>query len=1184
MISAERFLTILHEKDLVPAELIERLRRQLAQAEKAPGVEAVANELIKQGYLTPALAKRLLAAADTAEEPAAKEPISPAEDELTLAPLEDEPTIKPGATGSAGAGATGPARVSSTGAKPPAASPGQQPDVTSLLEAELKALEGGAKGTSTKGSLERLMADPTVGGAAGGMPLGPPRTKKKGWRRFLKNLKNIKGFLKRKPKKTVVVKPVDPKQVKLMVIAWGTAVLLIVGGMVLVSYLLPLSADQTLRAGQDAYEAGKFAEAVKQYASFVTRFAQDRRLSPAKVRLALAQIAAASQGSGGALAALKVAQAVVPKIEREDAFKESHKELALMLANIAAELSKQIRQYPDQALGQQARAALGLMEHYIPVSERPTEKVAEVTALLSASEQDVGRNSELDAAVTAMADAVTKGDLAQAYATCAELVKQYPDLADNERLGKAMAAVSQAQQAIVKVVPHVQAAQAAPETPGVVAAVALVVQSKSGQRADAQGHGVVALAGGAAYGLDAASGKVRWRRWVGADPAVRPTIFPPQPISTEPGSDVLLADAARQEVWRLAATSGQVVWRYAVGEPFDGPPVIAGKRVLVATRSGRLLVIDVATGNSAAYVQLPQKLHVAPAYDPQRGLVFQVAEKSNLYVLSLADGRCRQVLYLGHEAGAIAVPPVVAGDFLVVAENHGASDFTLRALAIQTAKMDPADPILKPVQPLAMKGHVSNPMAAQNRRLLVVTDQGGPSVCELDAGQRAAPLRTIAQIARSVAETARGGIENLRHYVVLQGDHFWIADIELAEYEIRAAEGRLVPTMIAQQGSLFLQPPILLGRTVLDVRRTANLPGVLVSALDVDAQELAWQTRVAVPLPSEPLPTVAEGKITALTAMGAMFRLDAAGLRGETIADQPALVIPAGKLLRPIRSVIPLSGGMFAMTSGAESSEIILFDPQEQPPRFRSLMVPSGTMACAPIALSGGLLAPCSNGQVYLLDPQSMGNMAEPFEPELKTALAWTWRVPAAVGEKDAVLSDGDKRLYRLEISTADQAKPQLIAASEAKVAKSIASPVAVAGGAAYAVDTTDTLRRFALPSLAEGKSSKLNGPCVWGPQGMGKHLLVATDKHQLLCLGDQHDVLWQVDLPYGPLVGRAWDAGDHYLFASQSGAIWRVEAATGKELGKVESGCPLGTGPVLLGERLFVGSRDGCIYEVQLP
>jgi hypothetical protein len=57
MMSVEQFLTVLKEKDLVPAELLHSLYNQPAHHITAA---EVAQELIDKGYLTPALANRLM--------------------------------------------------------------------------------------------------------------------------------------------------------------------------------------------------------------------------------------------------------------------------------------------------------------------------------------------------------------------------------------------------------------------------------------------------------------------------------------------------------------------------------------------------------------------------------------------------------------------------------------------------------------------------------------------------------------------------------------------------------------------------------------------------------------------------------------------------------------------------------------------------------------------------------------------------------------------------------------------------------------------------------------------------------------------------------------------------------------------------------------------------------------------
>ena len=264
---------------------------------------------------------------------------------------------------------------------------------------------------------------------------------------------------------------------------------------------------------------------------------------------------------------------------------------------------------------------------------------------------------------------------------------------------------------------------------------------------------------------------------------------------------------------------------------------------------------------------------------------------------------------------------------------------------------------------------------------------------------------------------------------------------------------------------------MLLGKTLVGVR-TTDLPGTLISAIEDARRDPTWQTEVAAPLPADPLLPGPEGKLTVVTAGAAMFRIDVRGLANESIVDRPLLAVIRGELARPVASVVPMPGRMFAMIPEGEPDQIVLFDPKEEQRRFRWLLVPDSVMACPPIAWAGGLLAPCKNGRVLLFDPQSTESLAEPFEPELEGLSSWTWRQPVAVDSKEAVLSDGDKRLYRLAVDSS-HARPRLVALGEGKAAAPIASPLAVAGKVVYAADTTGTLRCFSLPSLDEGKTAQ---------------------------------------------------------------------------------------------------------------
>jgi outer membrane protein assembly factor BamB len=161
---------------------------------------------------------------------------------------------------------------------------------------------------------------------------------------------------------------------------------------------------------------------------------------------------------------------------------------------------------------------------------------------------------------------------------------------------------------------------------------------------------------------------------------------------------------------------------------------------------------------------------------------------------------------------------------------------------------------------------------------------------------------------------------------------------------------------------------------------------------------------------------------------------------------------------------------------------------------------------------------------------------------------------------------------------------PHLAALAEVELAQPLVSPVAVVGQLACAVDAAEVLNTFQLPDLSRGPRHQLSGRCVWGPKAISERFMLTTDDGQLFCLDPDGKLLWQAALPYGPLAGTPLPVGNHLVLAAVSGVVWRIEAASGQQVGKVEVGQPLGSGPVLLGDRLLVGGHDGSLLEVKQP
>jgi outer membrane protein assembly factor BamB len=1128
-LTADEFLHVLQEKDLVSDKLLATLRKQIADAKTPISANKIAKLLIDKGFLTPLVAQRLLAAGQHshAESQGAKSPAPESPESIAPQPAEPADAAAPGG-------------------------------VASLLDEELPPLPNEAGALAGSGLLDALPAHPSV--PAAGTPLRPVAPRK-GWRDFLRRP------ARRGKKRTLWDSP-------LTWISGGALLLVILGSAVLWALTRP-SADEFLDPADDDYQAGLYAQAIEKYDAYLRRFPKDSAVGRARVRRGLAQLRLAAEGMGDAPQTLATAREVLPLIALETEFPaESDQFLAPLLADTAQALAARARKPPDAALARQAQEALSLLEAYVPPGNQPGARLGRIELSAALTLRGIARGPQHETAVAAIKKAAAAGKYSEAYLLRATLLKQFPELADDGHLKDAMLLVSKAQQAAVKWVAKQQSAESDEPPSAVLSAVALAQRNTMSTVPNVAGHVILAEAGGAAYGLDAATGRVLWRRFVGFGSAGRSPGFSPTPISDQPGSDVLVADFSRRELQRVAAATGQIRWRHPIHERFLAQPVIAGDRALVATRSGRLVMVDLASGDSAGYVQLPQPLYTAPAVDARRGLVFQAADQANLFVLKLADGRCRQVVHLGHEAGGISAPPVIAGSHLLVVVNDSALGATLRVLSLDTEEQDSAKPLLRPVQDMGLKGHVDTPPLLAEQLVLVATDAGALHIFELSEQNAKAPLREV------LAATVDGG-EDLVRFPLLQGGNCWLAGLQLTGYEVQLSQNRLVRKWVSDRRGAAVQPLRAIGQTIFHACRRDAAPGVVVSAVAAEKGECCWETCLGAPLVAEPLVDAAGARITAVTAAAGVFPMDAAGLKGSRVVDQPFVAPAIGQLRQPVTEVVRLSGDVLAMTGGPHSDGLTVVDPADQEQRLREWQLP-GRLSCPPIACAGGLLVPSEVGQVFLLAPLSGNKQSEPFQPRLESGVPVCFRAAAPVGEGEVVLADDRQRLYRLGI--VEQPRPHLAALAEVQLPHAIISPLAVVGEAAFGVDATGTLLALQTSDLSRIRQHALPGRCVWGPRRVGDRLMLSTDDDQLLCFDAAGKLLWQAALPYGPLAGPPLAIGKHYLLAAAGGVVWRVAADNGKELGKLETGLPLATGPVLLGEQLLVGGLDGTLYTIKQP
>jgi outer membrane protein assembly factor BamB len=531
-------------------------------------------------------------------------------------------------------------------------------------------------------------------------------------------------------------------------------------------------------------------------------------------------------------------------------------------------------------------------------------------------------------------------------------------------------------------------------------------------------------------------------------------------------------------------------------------------------------------------------------------------------VISLVDHRCEEVIYLGHSSGAIRVPPLCVSRYVIVAENHGARDSTLRVFVTNEEGGS-----LKLVQNLPLEGHVHvPPQLASSKTLMLCTDRGAFYAFDIGSNTDKDPLTRVA------FRPATANRSTLR-FCLARGAELWVADQKLDKYDVVTGLARLTHKWTENDGDVFLQPLEEIGDAIIHVRRKNGLPGVAVAAANKSDGKLIWETHLAAPLAGSPVFDSARNELRGMNLIGSAFQAPLAS--AAAIVEAPAADERAIKPVGPRAGGATFPGGAQVYLLGAGAAALWVAEPGQT--RSRELRLPFPA-AAAPVALAGNILVPTLAGDVVVLSLRGSPTIL-PFQPKLSSGTQISWLRPAVTANGDVLLADGAERLYRLTVEQRPQ--PHLEAKATAELNSPLATPLAVAQQHVFAGDSAGWLKSFALSTLSPGDEWHLGAPIAWGPVTVGDCVLVSTQGGKLYCFSSQPAERWQIALAYGPLAGDPALIDGKLVLASVRGTVWSLNPADGQETGRIELKQPLGSGVVTAGDTLVVAGQDGALHKI---
>jgi outer membrane protein assembly factor BamB len=943
-----------------------------------------------------------------------------------------------------------------------------------------------ARDTKTKGATDRSVAR-DAGHGVTGLAVSAPAKGPRGWRGFWELLKPMKGP-QAPGQERIIASPV----VLSLVACFLVLVAMIAG---LFAIIAATAATRAFNQGVQDYDDGDYRTAIRDFDGFLAKNPEDSRTGKARVLKAMANVRQFVSVEGGTwTSALEASQQALEELGNLEEFRDVRPDLGELIIRIGEGLADRARTTADPKALAEAESAVSL---HAQVAGEPALAFLNRSRLpgkLSEARAAVRKATIRTQALEQMDRALAEGSATRVYDARDSLVSQYADLAHDKDMIKRMTAANELIRKAVKIDTKKRPAAREPRPDPLGPATSLIWRSSltAAPATPATESIVFALADGFAYAIDGGSGAPLWQVPLGLASS-----FVPRLVTGEP--TVVAFDARHNDLVKLDATNGALIWRLDIGEPLGDPPLVLGNQLFQVLPSGKILIIALDTGELQSTVNLGRPLARTPVHDESGQHLYVLGRQDCLFVLARDPISCVSVVYLGHPDGSIPCPPAMMGRFLVVPENDSLADGRWHIMVVDEAGVQ-----VKPVQDVEVSGWTWTGPAASGSTVWAVGDRGGYEAFAVGDYSERLPFRSVARL---TADTSASGPA----FSLARSDReLWIASGHSGLFALDAENGKIASKAPLVTPGPALAPIQVSGRFVVLTFQDQESSGVALMGMDAETGASAWQTVVAAPWPTRLSASTGSSDLVTLGRNGQDVRITpeqvaAGGFIVQTIPRPGDFALPAGVRLR-----LEADGKPISVIAPEVRSKTLWVQNGDPPGSWHEVGLPTAP-AADPIGWGSGVFIPGSDSRAYLIDPISGRPQAEPFVPKFDRDRQGTWFTPARLDKDTVVMADDVGRVIRLALKTTPAAR--LVAESERQLEHPIIAAPVSTGNAVIVVTADRRVGALAARDLSPVGSWALDAPLAAPPFGAGDSCFVTDRLGGVMAFSRDGQRVWSIRL-----------------------------------------------------------------------